>query len=161
MYLVIVDAHSKWPEVYNMNSNTTSSAVISKFADSFARFGIPQQLVTDNGPQFTSEEFKKFCSCNKVHHVCVSPYHPRSNGEAERFVRTFKTAMRTADLPPEHRLTRFLLQYRVTPHATTGVSPAESLQQRKLRTLEKCAVRTTTAEVPLRPSCQDAGPPSR
>ena len=58
MLLVVVDAHSKWPEVYIMNS-TTSTRTITALRDIFARFGLPKQLVSDNGPQFVSEEFER------------------------------------------------------------------------------------------------------
>lgn len=133
--MVIVDSHSKWPEVYSMSNNTTSHAVIGKLIDCISRFGVPDQIVSDNGPQFTSSEFEDFCKKNGIVHIRVSPYHPRSNGEAERFVQTFKKGMRAKDVSVDLRLSRFLFEYRATPHATTGVSPAELLQGRKLRTI--------------------------
>jgi len=121
--------------VYSMQNDTTTAAVLKKLSEVIARFGLPQQIVTDNARQFTSEEFMMFCKSNSIAHVRSSPYHPRSNGEAERFVRTFKEGMKAKDLTIELRLNRFLFQYRATPHATTGVSSAELLQGRKLRTL--------------------------
>lgn len=135
MWLIITDAHSKWPEVYSMHSNTTTAAVLNKLVELIARFGIPEQIVTDNGRQFVSSDFEKFCKDNAIKHILSSAYHPRTNGEAERFVRTFKDAMKTTDIPVPLRLQRFLIAYRSTPHSTTGISPAELLQNRKLRTL--------------------------
>ncbi|CAL8071712.1 unnamed protein product [Orchesella dallaii] len=134
MFLIIMDAHSKWPEVFSMKNDTTSAAVISKMMEVISRFGIPEQIVTDNGRQFVSAEFGNFCKNNGIKHISVSVYHPRSNGEAERFVQTFKKGMKTPGLPPDLRLQKFLFSYRATPHSTTGVSPAELLQGRKLRT---------------------------
>jgi len=56
----------------------------------FTRHGIPQQLMSDNGSQFTSQEFCDFMKGNGIKHTLVAPDHPRSNGQAERFVQTFK-----------------------------------------------------------------------
>jgi hypothetical protein len=92
--------------------------------------------VSDNGPQFVSAEFEKFCSSNGVRHSTSSAYHPRSNGEAERFVRTFKNAMSSCGIKDSNlSLCDFLLTYRVTPHATTGASPSELMMKRKFRTV--------------------------
>ena len=95
----------------------------------FAHFGLPEQLVSDNGPQFTSEEFAQFMRDCGTKHILCSPYHPSSNGLAERFVQTFKRAMRACekDEPSLHlHLSEFLFSYRSTPHATTAITPAPS-----------------------------------
>ena len=55
-YLILVDAHSKWPEAINMKTNTTSAATIKELREIFARFGLPEQLVSNNGPQFMSAD---------------------------------------------------------------------------------------------------------
>ena len=90
MFLIVVDSHSKWFEVEIMPS-ITSEATIAKLCDIFAPHGIPQQLVIDNnGSQFTPEEFCKFMKANGIKHTLVALYHPRSNGQTERFVQTFK-----------------------------------------------------------------------
>ena len=89
----------------------------------FARWGIPEQLVSDNGPQFMSEEFGAFLASNGVKHIRIAPYHPSSNGAAERLVQTVKQALRAGLLKGsgvEQYLASFLLQYRNTPYATTG-----------------------------------------
>lgn len=134
MWLVVVDAHSKWPEVFDMGTSTTTTAVLRKLVIAFASHGLPEQIVSDNGRQFVSEEFDNYCKRNGIRHITSSAYHPRTNGEAERFVRTFKEGMRPSDLPLDLRLQRFLMSYRSTPHATTGTSPSELLQRRRFRT---------------------------
>ena len=85
-------------------------------------------VVTDNGTPFTSAKFSEFRK-NGIRHVQVSPYHPLSNGLAERAVKTFKEGMKKASNTGsiESRMARMLFQYRITPHSTTGVSPAELL----------------------------------
>ena len=94
MFLIVVDSHSKWLEVEVMSS-ITSEATIEKLRDLFARYGIPQQLVSDNGSKFTSREFAEFMKGNGIKHTLVASYHPRSNGQAERFVQTFKQFFKT------------------------------------------------------------------
>ena len=86
--MVITNTHfKKWPEVFAMTSTTTSKT-ISVLQETFARSGILEQLVSDNGPQLVSEKFEIFLSRNGVKHICTSPYHPASNGAAERLVYT-------------------------------------------------------------------------
>lgn len=136
MFFIAVDSHSKWPEVVVMQS-TTASKTITVLREMFSRNGVPCKLVSDNGPQFVAEEFRDFMAQNGVKHVRTSPYHPASNGMAERLVQTLKRAL-MADckqgIPLEQSLASFLLKYRTTPHATTGVTPCSLFFKRELRT---------------------------
>ena len=87
-----MDAHSKWPEVVQM-STTTAPKTIEVLQVVFSRNGLPEQLVSDNGPQFTSNDFAHFMKANSIKHIRSAPYHPSSNGLTERFVQTFKRAI--------------------------------------------------------------------
>eukprot|EP00731_Ephydatia_muelleri_P018557 Em0011g597a len=123
MFLVVVDAYSKWPEVMEMSS-TTTQATLDKLRSVFARWGIPQQLVSDNRPQFVANEFERILSLNNVKHIKSSPYHPATNGLAERFVQTLKQALKVSKCEEkslQHRLANFLLQYRNARHASTAL----------------------------------------
>ena len=139
-FLVLVDSHSKWIEVRYMGSSTTTERTIDELRSIFACHGLPEELVSDNGPQFRSELFKEFMQRNGVKHTLVPPYHPASNGAAERSVRIVKEALKKqvlqgcSKLSMKHRLASFLLKYRTTPQTTTGYSPAELLMKRRLRT---------------------------
>lgn len=135
MFLVVVDAHSKWPEVAIMRSTTTEKT-IEKLGEMFSRFGSPAQLVSDNGPQFVSQEMSEFLQANGVQHIKSAPYHPATNGLAERFVQTLKHALKTSQGQGKlhQRLHNFLLNYRNSPHATTKTSPASLMLKRDLRT---------------------------
>ena len=135
MFLIIVDAHSKWAEVFP-TSSTTSASTIRMLSETFARFGVPDRVVSDNGPQFTSDEFKTFVKINGIMHTTSAPYHPSTNGLAERFVQSFKQAMKSAkhDKGTLHtKLARFLFAYRNAPHSTTNETPAVLMFGRKLR----------------------------
>ena len=135
-FLIVVDAYSKWLEVVPMSS-TSAERTITELKKLFVTHGLPTQVVTDNGAQFTSQEFEDFLKSNGIQHYKSAPYHPATNGEAERYVQTFKQAMRAAQGDPgtlSIKLMRFLFSYRTTPNATTGVSPAELLFGRTLRT---------------------------
>ena len=136
MFFVVVDAHSKWPEVEVLKSATTEKT-IEALRLLFARHGLPQQVVSDNGPQFTSSECTGFLRANRIKHILCAPYHPASNGQAKRFVQTLKRTLKTCGKDGKtlhHRLAEFLLEYRATPHATTNVAPSELFLKRKLRT---------------------------
>ena len=93
MFLIIVDAYSKWLEVHPTRV-TTSKGTIEKLRATFATHDIPTTLVSDNGSNFCSEEFEDFLTKNGIHHRKTAPYHPSSNGLAERAVQTFKDGMR-------------------------------------------------------------------
>ena len=89
MWLVIIDAHSKWLEVFLMSS-TTSTGTAQCLREVFARFGLPERIVTDNAPNSVSSEFIYFLKQNGIRHTTSAPYHPATNGLAERAVRVFK-----------------------------------------------------------------------
>lgn len=99
MFLVVVDAHSKWPEVAVMKG-TSSEKTVEALISIFSRFGLPQQLVSDNGPQLVSEEFRKFMEENGIQHIKSAPYHPATNGLAERFIQTMKQALKSSNSTP-------------------------------------------------------------
>lgn len=138
MVLVVVDAHSKWIEAFPMKHANVEST-IRALRSIFARFGVPRTIVSDNGTQFTSKEFATFAAKNNITHLCTAPFHPQSNGAAERAVRTIKEGIRKitgGDL--DEKLVRLLFNYRRTP-LKTGKSPSEMLLGYQIRSrLDTC-----------------------
>ena len=135
MFLIAVDAHSKWPEVVPMKG-TSATQTIKVLRTIFARTGLPEQIVSDNGPQFVSAEFQNFTKMNGITHIKSAPYHPATNGLAERFVFTFKQsmkAMKGENSDINKKLANFLLAYRNTVHSTTNETPAKLFLGRQLR----------------------------
>ena len=135
MLLVMADASTKWPEIFLMDT-TTSARTIEKLRTVFARFGIPKTVVSDNGAQFTSKEFQEFMSSNGIQHRMGAPFHPSTNGLAERLVQTVKKALKKMKGEPgslQSKLSKFLFNYRNTPHPSTGKPPAVMLIGRLLR----------------------------
>ena len=136
MCFVAVDAYSKWPFVTVMNS-TTVEKTIDALRQLFATYGIPEQLISDNGSQFTSEAFAVFLKMNGVRHTRSAPYHPATNGLAERFVQSLKQGLKaslSSGLSLHRRVCSFLLTYRSTVHSTTGVTLSSLFLKRELRT---------------------------
>ena len=88
MFLIIINSYSKWLEI--VPTTADSADTIKKLRTVFANHGLPEQSVSDNGSPFTSEEFKMFLQKNGVKHIRTSPYHPSSNGMAERMVQMVK-----------------------------------------------------------------------
>uniref|UniRef100_A0A1I8IKK8 Reverse transcriptase n=1 Tax=Macrostomum lignano TaxID=282301 RepID=A0A1I8IKK8_9PLAT len=133
MLLVCVDRYSRFPEVQLMQT-TTAEALIPRLREMFARFGIPQELVTDNGPPFSSKEFGRFLASYGIKHRLITPYYPAANGMTERLNRSINKVVRAAI--EERRdwraaLDEWLLAYRNTPHTATGRAPAELLMGRR------------------------------
>lgn len=115
MILVIVDSHSKWIEAHVVNS-ATSQATIEKLRLVFSTYGLPEVIVSDNSTAFTSEEFTEFVRCNGIKHLTSAPYHPASNGLAERAVQTLKNALKkeSGGVSLKTQILRFLFHYRIT-----------------------------------------------
>ena len=118
----------------------TAPTIIKILRDLFSSYGLPENIVSDNGPGFISKEFQKFATANGIRHIVSPSYHPASNGAAERAVQVVKQALRKHVLgirdsgrSLQHRLSNFLLRYRCTPHTVTGQSPAELFLKRPLR----------------------------
>lgn len=136
LYLIVVDAHSKWLEVEEVSS-TSAKQTISKLRPMFARFGIPMQIVSDNGPPYTSYEFGEFLKCNGIKHTLTPPFHPATNGLAENSVKNAKKRVKLAIMNNENvdlALSKFLLAYRNSVHSTTSETPANLMFKRPLRT---------------------------
>lgn len=118
-------------------TSTTAKATINALREIFSRQGLPERIISDNGPQFSSEEFQQFCAKNGIKHRTSAPYKPSTNGQAERVVQILKSAIKQAKITKENVdavIARYLLVYRNTPHTTTGESPAMLLMKRRLRT---------------------------
>ncbi|XP_028134201.2 uncharacterized protein K02A2.6-like [Diabrotica virgifera virgifera] len=138
--LILVDAYSKWVEVFPM-SRATAAETQEKLREVFARMGLPRLCVSDNGPQLVDKTMEIFFKKNGIKHLTGAPYHPSSNGAAERYVRTFKMKLKTAlddprnsGIPLSTLISRYLLTYRNTKHPVTEKSPAELVYNRSLRT---------------------------
>lgn len=139
-FLVVVDAFSKWPFVYIVK-DITAKTTIHKCKKIFSEFGIPKVIVTDNGRCFRSTDFVQFLKTNGITPKYTAPYHPATNGQAEKFIQTMKKSLRkmltdstNKNLKLEDTLNDFLVQYRVISHCITGVPPSEKMFNRQIRT---------------------------
>lgn len=137
IFLVVVDALTKYLEVEIVKSTNTSET-IDNLSMIFARNGLPDTLVSDNATSFTSYEFVEFLTRNGIKHLSPSPYNPSGNGQAERGVRTVKDMLKKNGSSDslKYRLAKVLFQYRCTPHNLTQIAPSVSLNNRKLITVK-------------------------
>uniref|UniRef100_A0A8C5Q3F0 Gypsy retrotransposon integrase-like protein 1 n=1 Tax=Leptobrachium leishanense TaxID=445787 RepID=A0A8C5Q3F0_9ANUR len=134
VFLIVVDSYSKCLEVVPVSSMTTTR-VIRELRRLFATHGLPDVIVSDNGAQFTAAEFQSFLNANMIRHIKSAPFHPATNGQAERMVRTTKEALkRMTNGDWNHRLANFLLCQHTTPTTATSRSPAELRWGRRLTT---------------------------
>ena len=143
-YLLIVDYYSKFPEIYRLGNDTRAQAVVNAHKAIFSRHGICHTLVSDNGPQYRSHEFKEFARDWSFKHVTSSPLYPQSNGQVERYVQTVKNLIKKSDDP-----CYALLEYRTTPLEGVGYSPSQLLMGRRLNT------KLPVSKVLLKPSLPD------
>ncbi len=123
-YMVLIDYYSKFIQVETL-PDLSSATLINALKTQFARHEIPEKIRTDNGPQYSSSEFDKFCREYEIQHVTSSLYHPQSNEEAERAVQIVKRLWRKCT---DKYLA--LLDYRTTPLASCNLSPAQLLMGR-------------------------------
>ncbi|KAI7804246.1 hypothetical protein IRJ41_003255 [Triplophysa rosa] len=130
-YLLVIDYLSNYPEMALL-PNTSAACVISYMNSIFARHGIPQIVCSDNGPCYSSKEFQDFAVEYDFKHVTSSPLYPQSNGKAEKGVHIVKQLLKKAASSKGDPYLA-LLNYRASP-LEHGLSPAEILMGRKLRT---------------------------
>ncbi|XP_013407625.2 uncharacterized protein K02A2.6-like [Lingula anatina] len=126
-YLLLIDYYSKYIDVVELNAATTT-ATINAMRYVFSCHGIPLKIRSDNGPQFSSCEFKQFCKVYDIEHMTSSPQYPGSNGEAERAIQIVKKMWKKCD---DKYLA--LLNYRTTPLEGINLSPSQLLMGRRPR----------------------------
>ena len=131
--LVVCDYYSNFIEVARLNTVTTRS-VLRELLPMFARFGLLDVLVSDNGPQFASAEFAVFMKQKGITHVTSSPHYAQSNGKAENAVKTLKLLFAKAKQSGESEYMA-LLDWRNTPSEGMSTSPAQRLMGRRCKTL--------------------------
>ena len=132
-YLLTADYYSRFPVIRRL-SGLTSQPVIGQLKSIFSEYGIPMTVMSDNGPQFASTEFKEFSRQYRFSHITSSPLYAQANGFIERMVQAIKMAMRKC-LASGHDFNLAMLVYRATPLSNTLPSPAEMLNNRKFRAL--------------------------
>lgn len=158
-FLILVDSFTKFIQVWAMK-DMTCSEVSSKLRTFFSTFGIPEELVTDGGPPFQSSMFAEFCNLNGIRMLKSPPYHPQSNGLAERVVQTVKVGLKKALSDPSTKglklqiqLDNWLFRYRNTVSTSIGESPNSKLFKYSPRTLIDYAtgkrISQNTIDVPL------------
>ena len=130
-YLLAVDYYSKWPCVVEMTS-TTSEATIKELDKIFSDFGVPEVLVSDNGPQFGSADFRAFARHLVISHVTSSSFYPESNSLAEKSLQTVKAAF-IKSMEDGRMLQDTLRAIRSTPIGNGLPSPSVLLQSRNLQ----------------------------
>lgn len=132
-FLVSVDFYSDFIECERLHLKT-SQEVIRLLKTQMARYGIPREIVTDNGPPFNSQQFELFSNKFEFKHTTSSPRYPQSNGKSESAVKIMKRLMLKAQAAGTDPYLA-LLDYRNTPTEGLGSSPAQRLMGRRTRTL--------------------------
>ena len=147
-YMVLVDYYSDFIEVDRLNKKNADE-VIFQLKAQFARHGIPDKFISDNGPPYGSEKFKQFVETWEFEHILSSPYYPQSHGKAENAVKQIKNLMikaQEANTDPYLAL----LELRNVPSESMATSPCQRLFSRRTRT------RIPAAQNLLKPKiCED------
>ena len=134
--LVVSDYYSRYFEA-EITKDTTSKKVISSLRKMFCTHGLPKTIKTDNAPNLNSQELKYFFEENGITHKNSTPLHPQANGQVERQNRSLLKRIKIAKAESKdwkQEIQQYIFSYRTTPHSVTGVTPAELMFGRKLRT---------------------------
>ena len=145
-YLISVDYYSDYWELDYL-TNTTGKAVVEATKAQFARYGIPELVISDNGPQFRAEEYSNFAKKWEFKHITSSPYHSQANGKAESVVKIVKRLMKKA-MKDSQDIHLALLNWRNTP-SVGKFSPVQKLHSRRTRTLLPTTNTLLQPEVPI------------
>ncbi|XP_052806647.1 uncharacterized protein K02A2.6-like [Mya arenaria] len=135
-FMVVICDYSRYPLVEKLTSLTAQN-VISHLERIFGMFSIPSVVKSDNGAPFNSHEFTQFANSIGFKHRKVTPLAPQANGLVEAFMKPLVKTMKTATASGKNfksELTIFLMNYRSTPHPSTGLSPFEIMFNRKMKT---------------------------
>ena len=108
-WLVLVDAYSKYSCIHSTLSIFSKGT--TDLLEDFAHFGYTHTIVSDNATCFTSDKFQTYCKDRNIIHLTGVPYHPATNGAAERLIQTFKQALRKSSKAPRKAILEFLMQY--------------------------------------------------
>lgn len=151
--LTIIDLHSRFPEVFILNRGTTHE-ILGCLRSVFARFGLPQTLISDNGTVFASQEFGNFLDSCGIVHVFSSLYHPRGNSTVERLHGTLKSRLKrirmSSNIPFDAAVDQVLYDIRSSPSDVTGETPFSRLFNRPMSTKLSCL-----NGVPRSPNCRN------
>jgi len=142
-FFVLIDALSRFPEVF-LTKDQSARTVHTLLQSLFSRYGVPKTIVSDNGPAFIEKNLNLWLQNINCKHLTIAPYHPASNGIAERFVRTIKEQLKCSSQNDYmSTINKFLMCYRNTPQSSTGIIPSILMFGRKVRT-----VHTVMSETP-------------
>lgn len=140
-FFLLVDVFSKLVHIEWMNINSTAEKVISVLQNFFTVFGIPTQVVSDNGPPFGSKKLEDFFNDLGIKFTNSPPYHPQSNGSAEKYVSTVKTVFKKfvlgaeSSLSLQQKINKFLIHQRSTPSTVTKRAPIDLIFKYKPKTV--------------------------
>ena len=146
-YLITVDHYSDFWELDNITSDTTSTAVVKCTKNHLSRYGTVDKIITDNGPQFISSDYKEFTDTWQIQHITSSPHHSQANGKAESAVKIAKKLLKKVKHTGQD-MHIAILEWRNTPN-NTGSSPVQRLMSHRTKTL------LPTAEELLKPRVVD------
>ena len=122
--IIIHPIQKQWLHVSDISAHN----IVRVLHAIFSRFGYPEEIVSDNGKQFVSQEFQVFLSSCGIKHIRSAPYYLRSNGKVERFHRYLKKNLRSAVAEGKRwddSLDSILMTYRASPHIGSGQNPAK------------------------------------
>ena len=134
--LVVCDYATRYPEAIPMKA-IDAEHVAEELVILFSRVGVPEEILTDQGANFTSKLLTELYRMLHVHPIRTTPYHPQTDGLVERFNKTLKSMLRkaaTTEGKDWDKLIPYLLfAYREVPQASTGFSPFELMYGRSAR----------------------------
>lgn len=139
VFFLYVDSFSRYVETIAMNS-TEAKSVNNSLGKIFQYFGLPTEIVADNGPPFKSHEYANFLENHDIKSTHTPPYHPQSNAYGERYVQTVKKCLIKCFLTPSNltlsqKLCTFLINQNNIPNTVTGLSPTEVIYKYKPKML--------------------------
>ena len=156
--VVLLDDYSRYP-IVDFTMSLKAKDVIPILDKMLSEFGTPEEIRTDNGAPFNSQDFQNFMIEMGINHRKITPLHPQANGEVEKFMSSIAKVIKTSKIEDscyKQAIYKFLRNYRSCPYPSTRKSPYDCIFKNEIKTKLPTLKSTSTEDAIIRKNDEKA-----